>query len=54
MLRSTCQSKRPWPTEAKEEAASSSASKKSKKLSTSVSIGNIDHCIEFGIPETLC
>ncbi len=54
MVRSTRQSKHPRPTESKEEAASSSAPKKGKKLSTRVSFRNIDNCIESGIPETLC
>jgi hypothetical protein len=53
MMRSTPQSKRPRQTESKEEA-SSSAPNKATKLSTRVSIRNIDNCIEFGIPETLC
>ena len=53
MLRCTRQSKRPRPTDSKEEA-SSSGSNKVKKLSTRVSSRNLDNCIEFGIPDTLC
>jgi hypothetical protein len=53
MMRSIRQSKRRRQTGSKEEAASS-APNKTTKLSIRVSVRNIDNCIEFGIPETLC
>jgi hypothetical protein len=53
MMRCTRQSKRPRLTDSKEEA-SSSGSNKAKKLSTRVATRNLDNCIEFGIPDTLC
>jgi hypothetical protein len=52
-LRFTCQSKGPRPTDSKEEA-SSRKTNKVKKLSTRVSCRNLNDCIEFGIPKTLC
>ncbi len=53
MMRSTRQSKRPRPTDSNEEA-SSIEQNKAKKLSTRVSSRNLNNCIEFGIPESLC
>jgi hypothetical protein len=53
MMCCTRQSKHPRPTDSKEEA-SSSGSNKAKKLSTRVATRNLDNCIEFGIPDTLC
>jgi hypothetical protein len=53
MMRSTRQSKRPRPSDSKEEASSSGPTK-AKKLSTRVSSRNLNNCIEFGIPESLC
>jgi hypothetical protein len=53
MMRSTRQSKRPRPTDSNQEA-SSIEQNKAKKLSTRVSNRNLNNCIEFGIPESLC
>jgi hypothetical protein len=54
MMGSTRRSKRPRPTESKEEASSSAPTKASKKLATRASSRNLNNCFEFGIPETLC
>ena len=53
MMRCTRQSKHPRPTDSNEEA-SSIEQNKAKKLSTRVSSRNLNNCIEFGIPESLC
>jgi hypothetical protein len=53
MMRSTRRSKRPRPTDSKE-VASSSGPNKAKKIPTRVSGRNLNNCIEFGIPESIC
>jgi hypothetical protein len=53
MTPSTRRRKRSQPTESLEEV-SATKPKKAQKLITRISLRNINNCVEFGIPESLC
>jgi hypothetical protein len=51
---SSRRSKRGQPPESPEEASSSGASEKAKRLATRVSVRNVNNCCEFGTRNDLC
>ena len=54
MMRSTRRSKRSQRTESLEEVSTITKPKKAQRLSTRVSVRNINNCVDFGIPDSLC